>query len=200
EALTAALRMSLGFVTAVARVNLGYALAMQGHLPEARSLETAAYESSKKRGGDRRLTCGALLYLSFAEHKAGALEAAEAHAREAVEISAPHPPVDAYSSAGLSPLQLPRGEKADPLARGERAMRIMRELGRLEAGEALVHLAYVEALTAAADTRRFGAIADAHDRLMARAALITDAEFRTNFLTRVEENVRILELSRSVGL
>ena len=86
---------------------------------------------------------------------------------------------------------------AAPLRQHAReAFATMERLGGIEEGEALVRLAYAEALWAGGDreaARR--AIEEARARLLARAARLGDEALRGRFLDRVEENARTLALS-----
>jgi hypothetical protein len=75
-------------------------------------------------------------------------------------------------------------------------MEILTSEGELEEGEALIHLAHVEALRAIGDADgAAAALADARARLLARAGKIVDADLRRSFLERVPENARILALA-----
>ena len=69
--------------------------------------------------------------------------------------------------------------------------------GPIDDGEAMVRLAFAEALRAAGrDVDAVTAIRDAHERLRARAALISDETLRERFLAGVPENARTVALAR----
>ena len=70
-------------------------------------------------------------------------------------------------------------------------------LGGVEEGEAYVRLAFAEALDAAGDRdAACEAIATARVRIMERAAMIHDPQWKESFLHLVPENARTLELAK----
>jgi hypothetical protein len=76
-------------------------------------------------------------------------------------------------------------------------MQLLASLGGMEEGESLLRLAYAEALAATgALGAAWDALASARERLLARAALISDAQWRESFLAHVPENARTLQLAR----
>ena len=75
-------------------------------------------------------------------------------------------------------------------------MALFDQLGGIEEGEALVRLAFAEALEASGDHRgACEAIAIGRTRLLERAGKLRDAEFRRSFLERVADHARTLALA-----
>jgi hypothetical protein len=87
------------------------------------------------------------------------------------------------------------GKPNEGLEAARAGMDLFRSLGVLEEGEALVRVAFAEALRAADDPEAVLAIVEARDALIARANKIADAAHRGTFLERVEENTRTLALA-----
>ena len=108
-----------------------------------------------------------------------------------MEVSGEVPPVHAHALAILAETLLSREQPAEALAPAAEAVRVLESLGGIEEGEALVRLVHAEALAATGkvDEARAG-IARARDRLLERAARISDPKMRTSFLHNVAENVR----------
>ncbi len=72
-------------------------------------------------------------------------------------------------------------------------MKILSAYGGTIEGEAIVHIGHAEGLRAKGDIEGSRiAIAAARDRLLARAAKITNAELRRGFMDRLREHGRIL--------
>jgi hypothetical protein len=96
----------------------------------------------------------------------------------------------------LARVYLAEGRAEDALVAAREAYATLEELGMIEEAESLVRLVYAEALSAAGLESEFlAAIADARDRLMARAEKISDLEWRTRFLTAVPDNAKTMELA-----
>ena len=77
-------------------------------------------------------------------------------------------------------------------------MDLLRSLGALEEGEALVRLTYAEALRAAGDPAASGAAREARDSLLARSEKIDDPSVRKTFLESVDENRATLNLAETI--
>jgi serine/threonine protein kinase/tetratricopeptide (TPR) repeat protein len=196
DALSAGERMGLSHACALARHNLGLALALQGRLEEARTLESEAAAAFEAQG-NRRLEGGARIYLAMILTMLGDLETADQEARLAVVVvSAPSPPGRAQALATLAQVKLARASIAEALDAAREAMELLESLGGLDEGESLVRLMYAEALAAAGDhARAREAIAAARHRLLERAAKISDPGWRRSFLERVPENARTMSLA-----
>jgi hypothetical protein len=77
-------------------------------------------------------------------------------------------------------------------------MGLLASLGKIDEGEALVRLAYVEALFANGDhSAAYAAIAEARERILATAAGIDDPGRHKTFLENVPENARTLSLAQA---
>ena len=199
EALATAERMVLPAVAAYAKHTLGHVMAQLGAFDEAIALESEAVESFAAHG-DARLSGGSRVYLGLIRAQRGELAAAEKEMDRALDELAHVPPVRAYALAARARVRLARARPAEALTDAEAAFTVLRELGGIEEGEALVRLVYVEALLAAG--RRDAAAevcAEARRRLLERAERISDASMRERFLHVVAENARTLALAAEIG-
>ncbi len=193
EARAAAERMGLVSVAVSAGHNLGMVLGHLGRLDEARALEAAMADALAQQG-NRRLEAGARMYLAAILSAMGDHDGAEREARSASESTAR--PIRCAALATLARVHLAKGHV--PLAAGaaREAMDLLEELGTIDEAEPLVRLVYAEALeaTGAHEDAR-AAIARARERLLERAAAISDPAWRASFLENVPENARTLELA-----
>jgi eukaryotic-like serine/threonine-protein kinase len=99
--------------------------------------------------------------------------------------------------ATLAEVLLSRGLPGDALTEARAAMDVLASFGKVEEGEALARLVYVEALEATDDHAvACAAITEARDRLLTQAARIDDPIRRKTFLENVPENARTLSLAR----
>lgn len=196
-ALEAAGRMGLAVVAAAAGQNLGLVLGRLGNLEEARAVETRAALASAAQG-DRRQEAGARVYLGTILALAGDLEAAERETRRGVELlTAVAPPLVPFGLATLARVLVSRGRPAEALEAAARAHRLANE-APVEEGEALIQLAYAEALDATGDRQAArAALREAHARLRLRASKISSPARRRTFLDNVPEHSRTLELART---
>ena len=97
-------------------------------------------------------------------------------------------------------MKLAKGDVSEAAAAAREAMELLEELGGIDEGESLVRLVHAEALSASGDfagARRM--IATARERLLERAAKISDPAWRASFLERVPENARTMALARAWG-
>jgi tetratricopeptide (TPR) repeat protein len=197
SALATAERLGLDNLTTFARHNLGLALARQGQLYEARTIETQALDAFVRQGL-RRLEGGSRIYLAMILALGGDNAGAEAQAQLAVEVLSGHPPARAQALATLARILVLAGRLDEAVAPATEAMELLEALGGIEEGESLVRLEHAVAINAVGG--RFAArraILAARDRLLARAEKIQDPAWRQSFLTRVPENARTLTLARS---
>jgi len=172
--------------------NLGWALARQGKLAEARRVEDRAvglFERQRARyheGGSR-------LYLARILAEAGQPELAEAEARRALDLLVAAPPLRCFGMAVLADALGRRGLVAEAAAAAGEAMTILGTSGEISEGESFVRLIFAEALHAAGRVEEGAAArAAARARLVERAARISDVSLRERFLTEVPENARTL--------
>ncbi|WP_437767620.1 AAA family ATPase [Sorangium sp. So ce281] len=196
QALAESERMELRGTTAYVLQNLGLVLSYRGRLDEARSVEETAC-AMLERHGDVRMEGCARVYLASILLLAGDPEAAAREARAADAILERAPPMRAYAVAVLGRALLHLGSPGDALAAAERARALLDEVG-VEEGESVVRLVYAEALSVCGrGAEAAEAIAEARDRLLARAEKISDGAFRAHFLERAVDNARTLELARA---
>jgi tetratricopeptide (TPR) repeat protein len=192
EAILSAGKLGLSNVVATAQHNLGRALMYRNQLDEALAVESISIAAFAVQR-DRRHEAGARLYLAQILHAMGDLTRAEHELRLALTQCAR--PMRPQILAVLSRLLLPtRPDEALALARESTAL--LEELGGVEEAESLIRLALPEALEATGD---FDGARDAArraaDRLRARAAKITNDEWRNCFLESDPDNARTLALA-----
>ena len=202
EAIAAATRLGLHHVVATARHNLGLTLARLGRCDEALATEQEAI-AAFRASGNRRMEGASLEYLALIRLAAGDLDGAERAARDALAVASAEPVLplnQAESRAILGRALLAAGEAAPALALARAALDELEALGGIDDGEAIIRLTLAEALAATgARADAAAAIGHARDRLLERAAAISDPALRTSFLGRVPENARTLALARELG-
>jgi tetratricopeptide (TPR) repeat protein len=197
-------RMDLVTVAAAAKTNLGFALAYQNELDEARRLEEEAIRSFCAQG-DRRMEGGARLYLATIHLRAQDLDAAEREALTSLEILPTTSSMRIHAFALLALIGLRRGQlqAARDFMRDMMAVLDMQGLtfellGDSAEVESMIRLTHAEVLHAAGEEEAAReAIRAARDRLLARAAKLRSAARREVFLRDVPENARTLELARA---
>jgi tetratricopeptide (TPR) repeat protein len=178
-----------------ARLNLGLVMLRLHRPDEALSLLSTAVRSFEARGEGRVASAGRI-YLAMTRLELGALEQAEAEARAALLACANLPSTRASALAILARVLMARTRSDEAMAAAEQAMELLADIGGVEEGEAVIRLAFAEALDAAGATERaHRAIQDAREHLMARAAKIDEPEWRQSFLENVPENARTIALA-----
>jgi hypothetical protein len=122
--------------------------------------------------------------------------AAEREAASAVETLTVAPSLQVAALGVSSRARLARGDAAGALEAARAAHGALQRLGEIEEGESMVRLAFAEALeqSGGRDDAR-GALAVAHQRLLARADRIEEPAWRARFLHAVPVNARILALA-----
>ena len=190
-ALALAERTGSQSLLAETRQGLAAALAEQGDYERALAVGTAGAEAAA-RVGARRAEAQARSVVARVAERAGDRTRAEAEVRAALMVSEGLPAVRAWALAVAAELALSAGKVDVALQHAQAGLKILRELGALEVGEALLRLTWAEALTAAgrADEAR-AAGAEARTWLEARAAKIKDGALRERFRREVPENARI---------
>ncbi|MRG95096.1 serine/threonine-protein kinase PknK [Polyangium spumosum] len=199
EILGDARRLGLSNVAALAKQNLGPALAARGAIEEGEryvreAIADFAHQSNRRQEGRARIYLSALLLAR------GDAEAAEIEAESAAEALAAIGPLRAFALAAWARALLAQDNWPSGLGIAGAAMGLLASLGGMEEGEALLRLVYAEALLAsgsAASGRH--AIFQARTRLLLRANRMMDATMRESFLERVPENQRTMELGRELG-
>ncbi len=194
--------MGLGNVAAYADHNLGIVVSHLGRAAEGRAIEAraaAVFEAS----GDRRMEGVSRVYLAMIDLVVGDTAEAREEARRAVELLDHSPPARACALAVLAVAELGAASEEDVTSadlraaddRSREAYAIVEALGGIEEGEALVRLMRAEVLLAMGDRDRAREVIErSRERLLARAARVTDPALYKAFLERVPENRRTLEL------
>jgi len=198
ETIERADRMQLGSVVTTAKHNLGLTLAHLGKLEEAEALERAALEAAR---GNDQLTVACQIYLALillmTERAAEAMPVLEA---AVVTAAGRFPPLTAYALGVLSKARLEVGAVEEALDAAIRAAELLESLGGVDSGESLIRLAHVEALAAADQKEAAGwAARAARQSVKQRADRISDDELRSDFLTKVSANCRLLELAKAIA-
>jgi len=192
-------RLGLYNVAALAKQNLGPALAARGALDEAVAYVREAIADFTSQS-NRRQEGRARIYLSDLLLRRGDAEAAEIEAESAAESRSAIGPLRAFALAAWARALNASGNWPSGLGIAGAAMGLLASLGGMEEGEALLRLVYVEALVASGNTGSARhSIFAARSRLLARANRMTDAAHRQSFLERVPENARTMELGRELG-
>jgi ATP/maltotriose-dependent transcriptional regulator MalT len=196
-ALAEAERLGIPYVASQCRTNLGLALARTGAVGEARALEEFAIEYFMAHQS-QRMEGGARIYLSAILRLAGDLEGAEAEARRAINVCEIVPQHQAYARARLADALRARGSLAEALECARGAVELVNSMGIVEEGEAFIRLIYAELLFERGERpKAAAAIGAARERLLARAAKISDPAARASYLSRVPDHARTLELARA---
>jgi tetratricopeptide (TPR) repeat protein len=192
ETLEVAQRLGL-FAEAWLRCNLGVAMSRLGELDDARAMATTAVEVCQRQG-NRRTEGWARVYRSRILLRIGALDEAESEARAAIETGAAMPPVRANASAALATILGRRGRWADAVEAAEAAMKLLDAMEGTGEGEAYVRLTYGSVLASAGRRQESeDAMNFAQQRLISRAASISDPRWRMSFLENVPEHAATLE-------
>ena len=192
EAIVSAGKLGLSNVVATAQHNLGRALMYRNQLAEALAVESISIAAFAVQR-DRRKEAGARLYLAQILDAMGDLVRAEHELRLALSQCARpmRPQILAVLSRSLLPTQ---PDQALALAR--ESTELLEELGGVEEAESLIRISLVDALAATGDHEAArDAASRARDRLLARAAKITNPEWRSCFLANDPDNARTLALA-----
>jgi tetratricopeptide (TPR) repeat protein len=195
QALVLARRIGLHHVTAPGTTFLAAALAGQGKLHEgiAAAREAAAAFAAQ---GDRRMEAASRNHLARMLATTGEVSSAELEAHRAIDLCAALPPMRAASLGVLAEILLAVGRADEARIAASAGMEDMMQLGAIDQGEARLRLAHARALASTGDPEgaRAAALA-ARDRLLDRAAKITDPKWRHSFLERVPENAQTMALA-----
>jgi tetratricopeptide (TPR) repeat protein len=186
QSLIEAERMNLFSSVPQVKHNLGLALMGLGRLADAAQMEIEAAEALHAQG-QRRVEGLAETYLAMILLRQRDLAGAEAAARKAVALLDVVPNSRAMALAVLARTLLV-ANRDEALGYAREAMDLLRSLGALEEGEALVRLAFADALHAKEDPAAQDVIREARDVLLRRADRIREPHHRKSFLEAVEEN------------
>lgn len=199
-ALATAMRLGIPRAELTSRQHLTMVLLRLGRPEEAIDFGSQAL-SIALRGGDTFIAGSTRVYFALALALQQDLENAAAQLVEATRELGQDSASDALSTAELARVRLLQGRNAEALSHATTAMSIVAESGVAEEGDAIIRLAYVEALFAMEQRpAAVAALASAWKRVADRAALVTDPELRRSFLERVPEHQRTAELARREGL
>ena len=170
-----------------AKVNLGYFLIhVDGARDEARRVLGEAIAECRAVG-NARLAGWALTHLASLERLEGASEHEEHAAREASELLAASPGLQAWALARRALACLDLGRPEEALDHAASAHATFERLGGLIQGESVVPLAYARALRATGDLERAAVVlAKGRARLDERATRIPRESWRDGFLTHPE--------------
>ncbi|HSQ64905.1 MAG TPA: protein kinase [Polyangiaceae bacterium] len=189
-----AARRGLSSAVALGKHLEGTILAREGRLEDALAAEREALSTFTAQGS-ARMCGGVRCSIAEVQLRAGAHEESEKVAWQAVDDLRSARPGRARALAVLAMAQVARGERDAALATSEQAVTLAREAG-VEGGEALVHIARVEALALAGSPEVAVAKRAGRERLLAQATAIRDPALRESFLGRVPENAWLLELTK----
>ncbi len=188
-------RRSLPSIAGHIRHNLGLALIYLGRLDEATATLNAAMEFHE-RSDDQRFLSSSRAYLARMHLARGHLAEAEVEARLALEGFAPYPPYRAYGLGILASALLEQNRPSEALEAAKSGMELLARVQQLEEGESLLRLTHALALRAMGrDAEARAALGAARDRLLERAAKISDPALRESFLNAIPERRRTLELA-----
>ncbi len=196
SALAQAERIGLHHVTAPGKTFLAYALGGLGEIDEGKTVAREAAETFASQG-DRRMEAASRNHLARMLLAAGDAERAAAEARLAVTLCEAIPAMRASSLGSLALALLDLGKPGEALASAREGMTLLASLGGMDQGEARLRLAFALGLDAAGD--RAGAsdaIEAARERLVTRAAKMSDHSWRESFLEGVPENAATMKLAR----
>jgi tetratricopeptide (TPR) repeat protein len=197
-ALARAERMDLGYVKVMVLTNLALVHAYTGKLGDARLAANGARIIASQQG-DARLRGVVDSYLSLVALSGGQLSEAERHARDAVVAFQSIPPFQPFGQATLARTLLAQRRIQEALEQIVEANKQMEAQGSTEDGEALVRLTLVECLLAAGqDGEARTALVRAEARLVTRASQIDDETLRQNFLERIPDHRRTIDLARQL--
>ncbi len=148
------------------------------------------YAQQRDRVGEGR----AHAYLAGVHYFANDHVSAEEVELRALPLLEHAPPYRAALLAFMTLTLIHKGAPATEIAAaGQEAMRLFEQVGGVTEGDALIRIAYAEALFAEGDLEGAKkAVSVARDRLLARASKITNPEYQRTFLSGVREHVRTL--------
>ncbi len=196
-------RLGAWSTLAHAREHLGGLLAVVGRDAEAEALLRAA-RAAYREHGDARGEATACAELADAWRARPA--EAEAVLREGLALAEAHPPTRAALDAQLARLLLARGPAdeaavAEAFTRAAAAYDVIEAGGIVEDSEAVIRLAYVEALEATGRRDDAGTIAwVALQRLRTRAKRLGDPAWEASFLDHVSENAATVAAAARLGV
>ncbi|XXT23626.1 protein kinase [Sorangium sp. So ce429] len=200
EAKRVAAQLDLPYVANVASIYLGHISMARGDSATASTLAAGVVEEARAFGNGMHMSQARIL-LAKALLDLGELAEACAHATTAVDETQAYPAQQALALAALAHVLLREGRAVEALAAARVAFEIVARLGGLDEDEALVRLAWIEALHACGDgDAARAALAAGRAQLCAEADAIESPTLRRSFLEAVPEHARILALAEEWGL
>ena len=188
-------RLELSFFIALYELDLVISLARSGHVDEAEASLTSIGPVEDPRQEVSNSIYKAQIAL-FGHQFARALDRIDRTLESIDKVQVRG--VWAYAQAVRAQALLAVERPQEALAAAQLGMDQLDKGIMMEEGEALLRLVHAEALHACGQRDRAKqAIKVARDRLLGRAELVRNAEWRTDFLNRVVENRRTIELSRA---
>ncbi|MFO0735644.1 MAG: protein kinase [Labilithrix sp.] len=174
-----------------AALRLTFVFARTGRFDEATRLANEllqAYAANRDRGGEAHARC----YLASVYYFGGRFEDAAVESLRALHLIDHSPPYRAALLGFFSLTKMHQGAPPDEvLTMAKEAYDLLEKLTGIAEGEAVVRIAYAEALHyAKQEEAAKKAVAAARDRLLARAAKITNPAYKRAFLGSVRENGR----------
>ncbi|WP_437954294.1 protein kinase [Sorangium sp. So ce119] len=200
EAKRAAIQLDLPYVINAASIYLGHIDVARGQCAAARTTAARVIEDARSFGNGRQMGQARVL-LAQALLELGDLAQACAQATTAIDETRAYPATESIAQAILAHALLREGLALEALAAARAALEIVTRVGGLEEDEALVHLAWAEALDACGDeVAARAALANAFNELRAEADAIESASLRRSFLEGVPEHARIRALAEAWGV
>jgi hypothetical protein len=186
ELIATASRLGLGRLLSVATGALASSLFWQGRYDEVLAIGPQL-AGQAAASGDRRILGSVHIINARIGLVSGDLESAEASAEKAIAEFVEMARFRARALALHARIVLARGRPADALRSAEQGYAILETLGRLGTDEALVELAYAQAVAQAGRGQEASEVLRrGRDRLLAQAGCIADLELRRGFLSLPE--------------
>jgi eukaryotic-like serine/threonine-protein kinase len=194
ELLAVAERLATRNVALQALQVLGQALEGLGRLDEPIKLHRTTATELEDRGSIR-MAGRSRAFLARTLKRSGELVEAEREARIAGAHLRTTPPSLAFALAVLAEILLARKDRTNAYEAAKEALALLERLGSIDEGEIRVWVAAIETASAVneGDLART-ILARAHARLLVIASGL-DGRVRDRFLTRVEENARLVTLA-----
>jgi tetratricopeptide (TPR) repeat protein len=193
DAIQTAERIGYDQMAHVARHNLGLTRAREGAVEEGLAILRAATGAFQHQG-DRRMSAMSNGYLAMILFDAGDVAGAERYARMGVDAASALPSMRPVVTALLARILAASGRAREALPLARDAVAYLDAGGRVEEGESLIRLAYIETLVTLGDPSARAAIVDTRRLLLERASRIGDPDYRRVFLQFIPEHARTTEL------
>ncbi|XYI02945.1 serine/threonine-protein kinase PknK [Sorangium sp. So ce1128] len=195
-----ALQLDLPYVANAASIQLAHIGVMRRQSAAAKTLAAGVVEEAQAFANNRQ-TGQARVVLAQALLDLGELSQACAQATNAIGETQAYPALQAIAQATLAHALLREGRTMEALAAARGAFELMECFGGLDEDEALVRLAWAEALHACGGGGAAqAALAAALDQLRVEADAIEFLALRRSFLEAVPEHARVFALAEVWGV